>query len=100
MSQPQLNQIVMIDGWVGRIIDIARLESGGVMVLVESPKMVYRNGRAEWLEFIEGRIKPISFLETEKFFSLYMEQTVKRLEELDLMREQWGKTAVKEISDG
>lgn len=96
MNQPELNQIVLIDGWVGRIVDIARLESGGVMVLVESPKMVYRNGRSEWLEFIEDRIKPISFPETEKFFSLYMEQMLKRLDELATMREKWGRTAVKE----
>jgi hypothetical protein len=45
-----IGSYVKIAEWVGRVEDIA-FGTSHVLVLVSSPKQVYRHSRPEWLEF-------------------------------------------------
>lgn len=55
---------------VGRIVDIA-LSDQRVMVLVESPKGIWRNHPAEWLEYKPEAIKPATPERIARDFELY-----------------------------
>lgn len=48
----RVGSYIRVAEWIGQIIDVAVSEQGRVMLLVKSPKMVWRNGGTEWLEFL------------------------------------------------
>jgi hypothetical protein len=45
----QAGKYIKVAEWVGRVDDVAT--GGHIMILVSSPKQVYRHGPPEWLEF-------------------------------------------------
>lgn len=45
---------VRVAEWYGVVVDIAISERGRVMVLIKSPKMTWRNGGVEWLEWLRN----------------------------------------------
>lgn len=55
---------------VGRVVDIA-VSDERVMVLVESPKGIWRNHPAEWLEYKPDAIKPATPERIARDFELY-----------------------------
>lgn len=76
---------------IGEIQDVAVSEHR-VMVLVKSPKGIWRNHPAEWLEFKPGAIKPADPAKAERELELYREYITKMLAALDEMQEQWRAT--------
>lgn len=46
---------VRVAEWYGVVVDIAISERGRVMVLIKSPKMTWRNGGVEWLEWLRAQ---------------------------------------------
>lgn len=54
---------IRVADWVGLVVDIAVSQQSRVMLLVKSPKMVWRNGGVEWLEWVRDQpnlIQPAS----------------------------------------
>jgi hypothetical protein len=72
---------------VGRIVDIA-VSVERVMVLVESPKGIWRNHPAEWLEYKPDAIKPASPERIARDFDLYRTHVSEMLRALDSLQEQ------------
>lgn len=93
-------QLVEFAFAVGEIIDVA-VSPQRVMVLVSSPKGIWRNHPAEWLEYKEGAIKPTTLERAERELRLYREYLNKMLIELDKMETNWlgenTETAVAEL---
>jgi hypothetical protein len=92
----KIGQLVMIDGWCGRIEDVAVTEAGGIMVLVNSPKAIWRNQRPEWLPYIDGRITPVDFAAAEPLFLTYVERVKMMAAALVEMQREWGGASVLE----
>jgi hypothetical protein len=72
---------------VGRIVDIAISEER-VMVLVESPKGIWRNHPAEWLEYKPDAIKPATPDRITRDFELYRAHIADMARALDAMQAQ------------
>lgn len=84
----QRGQLVEFGFAVGEIVDIA-VSPERVMVLVASPKGIWRNHPAEWLEYKEGAIKPATRERAERDINLYREYINKMLAELDTLETKW-----------
>lgn len=87
-------QLVEFAFAVGEIIDVA-ISPERAMVLVSSPKGIWRNHPSEWLEYKEGALKPATLERAERDLALYREYLSKMLIELDKMETDW----VRENSD-
>lgn len=59
------------------------------MVLIKSPKGIWRNHPAEWLEYKPGAIKPTTRERAKQDVQLYRGYILKMLEELDAMNDLW-----------
>ncbi len=81
-------QLVEFAFCVGQVIDIA-VSPERVMVLVKSPKGIWRNHPSEWLEFKEGAIKPATLERAERDIELYRGYILKMLDELDATNDSW-----------
>lgn len=99
----RIGQVVAVNGkhWYGRIADVAETDAGRIMLLIDSPKAVWRNHRPEWLEYIPGQIRPCAAkeaLERIDSYERYVEEMQARIKEMrdELEREvdalQLGKT--------
>jgi len=73
---------------VGEVQDIA-ISENRIMVLVKSPKGVWRNHPAEWLEYRPGAIQPADPAKAEREIELYRGYIEKMLVALDEMHAQW-----------
>jgi hypothetical protein len=81
--------IVKIAEWHGQIVDVATTEQGKVMVLVTSPKAVFRNHADEWLEFKPELMKPATTADYEQDIEYYAKRTRLNLEKLEKLRAEW-----------
>ncbi len=75
---------------VGQIEDIA-ISPERIMVLVKSPKGIWRNHPAEWLEYKEGAIKPTTQERAERDIALYRAYILKMLDDMDALSHSWSK---------
>jgi len=75
---------------VGQIVDVA-VSPERVMVLVESPKGIWRNHSAEWLEYKESAIKPATRERAKRELELYRNYILKMLDAVDEMNQAWMK---------
>jgi len=75
---------------VGEIVDVA-ISPERVMVLIKSPKGIWRNHPAEWLEYHEGAIKPATRERAERDLELYQRYILKMASDLDEIRDAWMK---------
>jgi hypothetical protein len=73
----------------GQIIDVAATEQGKVMVLITSPKALFRNHSDEWLEFKPELMKPATKADYEQDIEYYAKRTRLNLEKLEKLREDW-----------
>jgi hypothetical protein len=73
---------------VGEILDVA-VSSERVMVLVKSPKGIWRNHPAEWLEYKEGALKPATQERALRDVELYREYIAKMLKDLEALETEW-----------
>jgi hypothetical protein len=80
--------LVKVQHWYGFVEDVA-VSDQHVMVLVKSPKGIWRNQRdaSEWLEYIEGQIIPATPEEMEKEISAHAERIQRMLDDLNTFRE-------------
>jgi len=81
---------------VGRVVDIAVSEQR-VMILVESPKGIWRNHPAEWLEYHPDALKPASPERVERDLALYREYIVKMLDQMDALTVEWHKSNISSL---
>ena len=91
MSKPdwlQRGAFVKVQHWYGVVEDVAVSESR-VMLLIKSPKGVWRNQRdaSEWLEYIEGQIIPADPAALEQDVDAHAERIQKMLTELNSFRQ-------------
>lgn len=87
----RVGAIVKIAEWCGQIVDIATTEQGKVMVLVTSPKALFRNHRDEWLEFnsdLIQRATPADYLNDIEY---YARRTRLNLEKLEQLAQAWSR---------
>ena len=80
--------LVKIQHWYGLVEDAA-VSDQHVMVLIKSPKGIWRNQRdaSEWLEYIEGQIIPATPDEMEKEINAHAERIQRMLADLNVFRE-------------
>ena len=80
--------LVKVQHWYGFVEDVA-VSDRHVMVLVKSPKGIWRNQRdaSEWLEYIEGQIIPAKPEEMEKEITAHAERIQHMLADLSAFRE-------------
>ncbi len=69
---------------VGRIVDIAESPER-IMILVESPKGIWRNHPAEWIEYAQGAIQLATPERIARDFELYRAHLAQMLAALDAM---------------
>ncbi len=85
----RVGAIVKIAEWCGQIVDVAITEQGKVMVLITSPKAIFRNHRDEWLEFDPDLIKPGTPEDYARDIEYYARRTRLSLEKLEKLAEEW-----------
>ena len=80
--------LVKVQHWYGLVEDVA-ISDQHVMVLIKSPKGIWRNQRdaSEWLEYIEGQIIPATSDEMEKEINAHAERIQRMLADLNEFRE-------------
>ncbi len=80
--------LVKVQHWYGVVEDVAISEMR-VMVLVKSPKGIWRNQRdaSEWLEYIEGQITHADSAALEQDIEAHAERIQRMLNELNTFRE-------------
>ena len=80
--------LVKVQHWYGLVEDVT-VSDQHVMVLVKSPKGIWRNQRdaSEWLEYIEGQIIPATPDEMEKEITVHAERIQRMLADLNTFRE-------------
>ena len=80
--------LVKVQHWYGLIEDVA-VSDQHVMVLVKSPKGIWRNQRdaSEWLEYIDEQIIPATSAEMEKEITAHAERIQRMLKDLNEFRE-------------
>jgi hypothetical protein len=84
----EIGNIVKVQHWYGEIVDVA-VSDQRIMVLVASPKGIWRNHPAEWLEFDPRQITPASIDDAIDQFDIYIERVEKMLDELHTMKQAW-----------
>lgn len=80
--------IVRVQFWVGQIEEVAISEKH-IMVLVSSPKGIWRNHPAEWLEFKPEHIRPATSAEIAEDLERHRKYITKMLAELDALSKKW-----------
>lgn len=76
---------IVFSGKVGRIIDIAKSETKRTMLLVESPEMIWRNHRPEWIEYKDGMVSPASKEQVSSAFGIAAEHLKRMHQKLNAM---------------
>ena len=84
----KVGAIVKVQHWYGQIVDIAESDSR-IMVLVTSPKALWRYHPAEWLEFDAQQITLASLDEAIASFDIYTERVKKTFQEIEAMKRNW-----------
>ena len=79
----QVGAIVKVNEWYGQIVDVAATAQGKVMVLITSPKAIFRNHRDEWLEFDPALITPATPADYRRDVEYYAKRTRLNLEKLE-----------------
>lgn len=81
--------LVKVQHWYGIVEDVA-VSDQRVMVLVKSPKGIWRNQRdaSEWLEYIEGQIVPAEPAALEQDIDAHAERIQRMLSELNAFRQE------------
>jgi len=81
--------IVKVVEWYGQIMDIATTEQGKVMVLVTSPKAIFRNHRDEWLEFDVNLITSATPADYARDIAFYAKRARLNVEKLEKLATEW-----------
>ena len=79
----QVGAFVKVNEWYGQIVDVATTAQGKVMVLITSPKAIFRNHRDEWLEFDPALITPATPDDYRRDIEYYAKRTRLNLEKLE-----------------
>jgi hypothetical protein len=85
----RIGAIVKIAEWCGQIVDVATTKQGKVMVLVTSPKALFRNHRDEWLEFNPDLIQSATPEDYLQDIEHYARRTRLNLEKLEQLAQAW-----------
>ena len=80
--------IVKVQFWVGQVEEVA-VSDKRIMVLVASPKGIWRNHPAEWLEFKPEHIRPATPQEVAQDLERHRQYIAKMLADLDSLRQKW-----------
>ncbi len=80
--------IVRVQFWVGQIDEVA-LSDKHIMVLVSSPKGIWRNHPAEWLEFKPEHIRPATPEEIAEDLERHRKYIAKMLTDIDALSQKW-----------
>lgn len=81
---------------VGEVVDVA-VSAERIMVLVKSPKGIWRNHAAEWLEYKEGAIKPATRERALSDLELYRSYIERMLRELDTLGANWAQAPTESV---
>ncbi len=84
-----IGAIVKVLEWHGEIIDIATTEQGKIMLLITSPKAIFRNHRDEWLDFDPNLIKPGTPEDYARDIEYYAKRTRLNLDKLEKLAAVW-----------
>ena len=81
--------LVKVQHWVGEITDLAETAEGRIMVLVASPKGIWRNHSAEWLEYQPGQIVAATPADVERDLKVYEDRIARMASDLADLRARW-----------
>jgi hypothetical protein len=91
MNKPdflRVGAIIQVQHWYGQIVDIAESDAR-LMLLITSPKSLWRHHPAEWLEFDPQQIKPASLDDALASFDVYLDRVKQTQIEIEAMRKNW-----------
>ena len=80
--------IVKVQFWVGQVEEVA-ISDKHLMVLITSPKGIWRNHPAEWLEFKPEHIRPATQKEIAEDLERHRNYIEKMLTDVDALRQKW-----------
>ena len=91
MNKPDFLQkgaLIKVQHWFGEVVDVA-ISEDRIMVLVTSPKGVWRNHPAEWLEYQAGQITPADPDAAVDNVDHYYERVEEMLNQLKELKKKW-----------
>lgn len=91
-----IGDLIRVQHWVGEVRDVATTEAGKVMLLVSSPKGVWRNHTAEWLEYSPEHIRHATREEATQDIEIYRRYIEKMLAALDTLDGEWARKQIDE----
>ena len=83
-----IGNIVKVQHWYGMVEDVC-VSDKHIMVLVSSPKGVWRNHPAEWLQYHEGQIVEADKEEAINSIDIYITRISKMLEDVKKVKNDW-----------
>ncbi|MEK7277492.1 MAG: hypothetical protein AAB427_09100 [Chloroflexota bacterium] len=92
MTKPEflkVGALVKVQHWIGEIVDLSVTENGKIMVLISSPKGIWRNHPAEWLEYQPEQITPATQDEIARDLEIYEARIADMLKSLDSIKTRW-----------
>ena len=81
----KVGALIKVQHWYGEVIDVA-VSDERIMLLVASPKGIWRNHPAEWLEYDEKQITAADMNDAVNSIAVYRERIQKMLADLDTMQ--------------
>ena len=86
-------QLVRVNGrhWYGEIVDVA-ISNKRIMLLISSPKGIWRNHGPEWLEYIPEQIKPATTIAAIENAENYVQRIEKNLADAQAMQKRWAQS--------
>jgi hypothetical protein len=84
----QIGAIVKVQYWYGQIVDVA-VSDTRIMLLITSPKALWRHHPAEWLEFDPQQITPCTLADALAGFDDYVERVSQTLRGIEAMKKDW-----------
>ncbi len=84
----KVGNIVKIQHWYGMVDDVC-ISDTNIMVLISSPKGVWRNHPAEWLKYHEGQIVEANQEDAIESIDIYIERISKMLHDVQHLKNTW-----------
>jgi len=83
-----IGAVVRVQHWFGEVVDIA-ISDTRIMILVKSPKAIWRNHLAEWVEFDPAQVGPAVLDQALQDADLHIERITAKLQEAQNLRNAW-----------
>ena len=84
----KIGALVKAQHWYGQIDDIC-ISPSRIMLLISSPKGIWRCHRAEWVEYDAQYVTPANHGEAMRDIEIHRKRLVEQVREMDELKEAW-----------